>query len=47
MLHEIFEGSHWLEQVGDMIHLAEAHADSQSATAVQKLSQQILQHLDA
>ena len=46
MLHEIFEGSHWLGQVGDMIYLAEAHADSQPATAEQKLSQQILRHLD-
>lgn len=29
-----------------MIHLAEAHAESQPATAEQKLSQRILQHLD-
>jgi hypothetical protein len=46
MLHAIFEGSHWLGQVGDMIPLAEAHAESQPATSEQKLSQQILQHLD-
>lgn len=46
MLHEIFEGSHWLGQVGDMIHLAEAHEDNQPATAEHLLSQRILQHLD-
>lgn len=46
MLHEIFEGSHWLGQVGDMICLAEAHADSQPATAEHLLSQQILHRLD-
>jgi hypothetical protein len=46
MLHKIFEGSHWLGQVGDMIHLAEGHEDSQPATAEHLLSQRILQHLD-
>ena len=45
MLHDIFEGSTWLGQVGDMNSLALTNSFSQPVTLEHQLSKQIIDHL--